>query len=103
MRPIGPIPSMESKQITSIPVVLRSRFRLRRGESSTVCSSRRVNMSIKTQIQQFIRDEEGVTMIEYALLAALIAVVAIGIITTVGGDVVNVFTAISTALQNAVG
>lgn len=49
-------------------------------------------------IQHFIRDEEGVTAIEYALIAALIAVVIIVAVTTVGQDVNNTFQAIANAL-----
>jgi pilus assembly protein Flp/PilA len=52
-------------------------------------------------IQQFLRDEEGVTAIEYALIAALIAVVIIGAVTLVGQEVSNTFNKIGTTLQNA--
>lgn len=48
-------------------------------------------------------EEEGVTAIEYGLLAALIAVVIILSVTEVGEELVNVFEAISLALQNALG
>ena len=51
--------------------------------------------------QKFARDEEGVTAIEYGLIAALIAVVIITAVTTVGGDLTNVFTAVSTGLTSA--
>jgi pilus assembly protein Flp/PilA len=40
-------------------------------------------------------DEEGATMVEYALLLALIAVVSIGIITTLGGKVQTTYTTAS--------
>jgi pilus assembly protein Flp/PilA len=33
---------------------------------------------------KLIRDEEGATLVEYALIVALIAVVAIAVITTLG-------------------
>lgn len=52
-------------------------------------------------LKQFVRDEEGVTAIEYGLIAALIAVVIIGSVTIVGTTLVDVFTAISTALSGA--
>jgi pilus assembly protein Flp/PilA len=42
--------------------------------------------------------EEGQGLIEYSLIAALISVVCIVIMTTVGGDIVTVFTNLSTAL-----
>jgi pilus assembly protein Flp/PilA len=45
-----------------------------------------------------IRDECGVTAIEYALIAALIAVVAITIIGSVGTNLSNTFSAVADAL-----
>lgn len=50
-------------------------------------------------IQRFIRDEEGVTAIEYALIASLIAVVIILAVSTVGKDVNNTFQKIANALS----
>ena len=58
-------------------------------------------MQIVHSIQQFVRDEEGVTAIEYGLIAALIAVVIIASVTTVGTELVKVFQAISTKLAAA--
>jgi pilus assembly protein Flp/PilA len=43
-------------------------------------------------------DEEGATMVEYALLLALIAVVSITIITTLGGKVKTTYTSASGAM-----
>jgi pilus assembly protein Flp/PilA len=48
------------------------------------------------------KDENGATAIEYGLIAGLISVVIIGIITTVGSDLVAVFTEVSSGLQTAV-
>lgn len=45
--------------------------------------------------------QSGVTLIEYALIASLVAVGTIGILTTVGADLNTIFTAVSTALQGA--
>jgi pilus assembly protein Flp/PilA len=53
--------------------------------------------------RRFLRDEEGVTAIEYGLIAALIAVVIIASVQLVGGGLVNVFTEISDALAAALG
>ena len=50
------------------------------------------------EVKQFLNDEEGVTAIEYGLIAALIAVFIIGAVTAVGGSLSTVFTNISTAL-----
>jgi len=52
-------------------------------------------------VQKFVRDEEGVTAIEYGLIAALIAVFIIASVTIVGAKLEAVFTAISTAIQTA--
>lgn len=42
-------------------------------------------------IKNFLREEEGVTAIEYGLIAALIAVVIITAVTAVGTNLQNVF------------
>ncbi|WP_211166984.1 Flp family type IVb pilin [Aromatoleum evansii] len=42
-------------------------------------------------LKQFVRDEEGVTAIEYGLIAALIAVVIIVSVTLVGTNLDAVF------------
>ena len=44
------------------------------------------------------KDEEGVTMAEYAILIGLIAVVSIAIIQTVGTDIETVFNAVAANL-----
>jgi pilus assembly protein Flp/PilA len=44
---------------------------------------------------RFIKDQSGVTAIEYGLIAALIAVVIIGAVTTVGTDLSATFTTIA--------
>jgi len=58
--------------------------------------------SIRRAISQFVAAEEGVTMIEYGLLAALIAVVSIAAITTVGSELNKLYTTISDAVSTAV-
>jgi pilus assembly protein Flp/PilA len=45
-----------------------------------------------------IKDESGVTAIEYALIAALIAVAAIGAFTLVGTDLSNTFSTVASKL-----
>lgn len=55
-------------------------------------------MQIVRFIKQFARDEEGVTAIEYGLIAALIAVVIIGSVQLVGQGVDATFAAIAAAL-----
>ena len=43
-------------------------------------------------------DKRGVTALEYGMIAALIAAVIIGVITTIGQTLLTKFTAINTAL-----
>lgn len=52
-------------------------------------------------LKSLIERDDGVTAIEYGLIAALIAVVIIGAITIVGTELSATFTAISGALVNA--
>ena len=49
----------------------------------------------------FIRDENGATAIEYGLIAALIAVVIIGALTVLGGNISAKFSTIAGSVQNA--
>jgi len=50
-------------------------------------------------IQRFLNDEEGVTAIEYALIASLIAVVIIVAVTTTGTSVKDAFCAVAVAIS----
>jgi pilus assembly protein Flp/PilA len=50
------------------------------------------------RIKRFVSDEQGVTAIEYGLIASLIAVVIIGAVTLVGTDLNAVFTTIGNDL-----
>ncbi|CAN5403198.1 Flp family type IVb pilin [soil metagenome] len=50
---------------------------------------------------QFAKDESGATAIEYGLIAALIAVVIISAVTTLGTTLSTKFGAISTAVTGA--
>jgi len=52
-------------------------------------------------IKTFWNDEQGVTAIEYGLIAALIAVFIIGSLQLVGTSLGHVFTAVSTAVNGA--
>ncbi|HEY7385652.1 MAG TPA: Flp family type IVb pilin [Beijerinckiaceae bacterium] len=56
---------------------------------------------MKSLFNRFVRDESGATAIEYGLIAALIAVVIITIVQTVGGSLVTVFTRVNEGLQVA--
>ena len=50
------------------------------------------------ELTHFLKNEDGVTAIEYALIAALIAVAIIFMVTAVGTSVNNVFEQVSNAL-----
>ena len=54
-----------------------------------------------TWLKSFAKSDEGVTAIEYGLIAALIAVVIIAAVTLVGTELETTFTTISTKLQAA--
>ena len=54
-----------------------------------------------TWLKSFMEKDEGVTAIEYGLIAALIAVVIIAAITIVGTELNTTFTTIQGALCNA--
>lgn len=56
---------------------------------------------MKSLVSRFVKDESGVTAIEYGLIAALIAVVIIGAVGAVGTQLTAVFTSISTSLAGA--
>lgn len=50
-------------------------------------------------VKSFARNEEGQDLLEYALLVALIALIAIGAVTAAGQSVSTIFNRISTALN----
>jgi len=52
-----------------------------------------------TRVQAFLSDESGVTAIEYALIASLIAVFIIAAVQLVGTKVSTVFTEIGDTLK----
>lgn len=54
-------------------------------------------------VRKLLRDEEGVTAIEYALIAALIAIAVIATVTLVGTQLNVVFSSICAALKGSGG
>jgi pilus assembly protein Flp/PilA len=58
---------------------------------------------MKQLIKRFLTEEDGVTAIEYGLIAALIAVVIIAAVTLVGTGLEGVFTEVEGELNGAVG
>ncbi len=54
--------------------------------------------SLGKRISTFRRDERGVTILEYGIIAALITVVSIAMIGNVGQKILAAFTAVNGAL-----
>ena len=50
-------------------------------------------------VRKMLKNEKGATAIEYGLIAALIAVAAIGAMTSLGGNLKNTFNSVSDNLE----
>jgi len=48
-----------------------------------------------TSIKKFMKEEDGATMIEYGLIAALVSVAAVIALTALGGSLSSMFTSVS--------
>lgn len=48
----------------------------------------------------FVKDEEGATMVEYALMVALVAIVAIGAVMLLGSKVSQTFSSAASQLPS---
>jgi pilus assembly protein Flp/PilA len=57
---------------------------------------------MKDFLIQFLKEEDGVTAIEYGLIAGLVAVVIIVALTAIGGNLKALFTTVCTQLVTAV-
>ena len=53
---------------------------------------------MKNKLVEFLQDEEGASAIEYALIAAMVAVALVTFITPIRTAVTTIFTRIQTAL-----
>ena len=58
-------------------------------------------MKLLTRIRRFRKNEDGATAIEYGLIAALIAVVIIVAVTTVGTELNDTFSTVGNKLKTA--
>jgi Flp pilus assembly pilin Flp len=56
---------------------------------------------MKNLFNRFVREEEGQDIIEYALLAAFISIVAWTILVSIGTDVVDIYTDVQTTTADA--
>jgi pilus assembly protein Flp/PilA len=55
---------------------------------------------MKAIIKRFIKEENGVTAIEYGLIAGLIAVAIVAGVTSIGGSLGNMFTNLGTCISS---
>lgn len=60
-----------------------------------------IEMNLITRMRALLRKDSGQDLLEYALLVALVALVAVGAIELTGGSVNDIFTSISTELADA--
>jgi len=58
-------------------------------------------MNIVNRVRAFITEDEGQDLLEYALLVALIALVAVGAVTAAGTSVGDIFTKIAGSLSTS--
>jgi len=54
-----------------------------------------------TKVTTWMKDEKGASMVEYALLVVLIAIVALVAVSLAGDEISSVFSEIATELENA--
>ena len=59
--------------------------------------------TLKALMQRFLSEEDGATMIEYGLLAALIALVVAAAVVTVGTALENRFNDVENCVDDATG
>ncbi|MCS6803552.1 MAG: Flp family type IVb pilin [Acidobacteriota bacterium] len=58
-------------------------------------------LNIVTKLYNFITDDEGQGLAEYALILVLVSIVAVGALTALGGQITTVFSTITTNLQGS--
>ncbi|WP_036281556.1 Flp family type IVb pilin [Methylomicrobium lacus] len=57
-------------------------------------------IDLKNKVPTFFKKEQGATMVEYAIMLALIAIVSIAMIQILGQKVNNTFSTIQSAMPN---
>ena len=68
------------------------------GANGTLYGETNMMKYVHSLVGRIHSKDEGVTALEYALIAALIAAAIVGVVTTTGTDVGNTFTRINNAL-----
>lgn len=64
-----------------------------------MASSSTGEASVKFQLVQFLRNEDGATAIEYGLIASLIAIVIIGSVSVLGNKLSGTFNEVTSNLN----
>jgi pilus assembly protein Flp/PilA len=80
-------------------MVAGNNISLMQGTAVNVKTAKKKGVRRMEKMKRFLKDEEGVTAIEYGLIAALIAIIIIGALTTIGTNLLGKFTTIGTALK----
>ena len=62
------------------------------------CGEHNLEDKMSKFVTQFLKDESGATAIEYGLIVALIAVVIVGAVTTIGGTIKSKFESVNTEM-----
>ncbi len=57
--------------------------------------------TIRNLVVEFLKQEDGPTAVEYAVMLALIIVVCIGAVTTLGKNANTTFTSVGTAISSS--
>ena len=57
-------------------------------------------LALWTKVTTWMKDEKGASMVEYALLVVLIAIVALVAVSLAGDEVSSMFSEIATELEN---
>lgn len=59
-------------------------------------------MNITRMLRELATEDDGVTMLEYALVGALIAVVCVALVGAVGGNVTALYTVVCNEITTAI-
>ena len=70
-------------------------------QEPTLEEKREPMRNLKQQVVNFLIQEDGPTAVEYAVMLALIIVVCIGAITTLGKNANGTFTSVGTAISSS--
>ena len=58
-------------------------------------------IALWTKVTTWMKDEKGASMVEYALLVVLIAIIALVAVSLAGDEISSVFSEVATELKNA--